>query len=328
MSEIGAILAALRPAPARPAVLATLVAVSGSSYRRPGARLLMVDGRPAVGAISGGCLEEDAAIHAGQVAATGVARTITYDTSQDNDLVWGTGLGCHGLIQVLLEPVPAHAPWPDVLSANLAAGRPTELAVTWRHADPAQLGTRLAGPETSWTPGIYRETLLPPPRLAIFGAGDDAIPLATMAATLGWQTVVADVRPAFATAARFPGAAAVIVGGAESLVARVSPAPDSFAVIMTHHYLHDRPLLRDLLGRPLAYLGLLGPRQRAVRLLQELGPGTSPDPLPPHLHAPVGLDLGADNAAEIALAILAEMQAALRQRDARPLRDRLAPIHG
>jgi xanthine dehydrogenase accessory factor len=112
-------------------------------------------------------------------------------------------------------------------------------------------------------------------------------------------------------------------------VGRVNPGMDALAVVMTHHYVHDVPILRDLLDRPLAYVGLLGPRKRAEKILGDLG--ESGTKVPPEqrarLHAPVGLDLGADTPEQVALSIIAEIQAVLSGRNARPLRERTRPIH-
>jgi xanthine/CO dehydrogenase XdhC/CoxF family maturation factor len=164
----------------------------------------------------------------------------------------------------------------------------------------------------------------------IFGAGDDAQPLVRFAMALGWQVTVVDPRPALASRERFPEADATINARPEEVPARVALGIDSLAVIMTHHYRHDLPLLRELLPHPLAYLGLLGPRKRAERILSDLaadGFAVTPE-MRARLHAPVGLDLGANNAEEVALAILAEMLAVLAGRDAHPLRERNQPIHG
>ena len=317
-------------------VLATLVAVAGSSYRRPGARLLVTAAGERLGSISGGCLEEDVLARAQRVATTGQPELVTYDTSSENDLIWGVGLGCHGVVQVLLEPVPFPPPaWVSTLAANLAARRPTPLAVVWRNPTPAlplgtRLGTELPPDSESVNTVRFLETIHPPASLLIFGSGDDAQPLAQLAAQLGWHVTVADPRAAFATAARFPTADRLVVAPATELVARITPEAGALAVVMTHHYVHDVPLLRDLLPLDLAYLGLLGPKKRADRILADLA-SNGPDPDPAQLarlHAPVGLDLGAEKPAEVALAILAEMQAALTHRDARPLRERTRPIHG
>ncbi len=310
-------------------VLATLVAVEGSSYRRPGARML-IDGEVRIGSISGGCLEEDLVERSKRVAADGCPELVVYDTLADDDLLWGVGLGCHGIVRILLERVPARPDWAGALAENFRAGRATRLAVAWRNPG-GPLGTRLAaaGANGEGAAGVWDETIAPPTALAIFGAGDDAQPLARFASELGWRVTLADPRPALATAARFPGASARVVGPADELVARTAPPPDSLAVVMTHHYRHDQPLLRDLLPLPLAYLGLLGPRARAERILSAIaGEGFAvTEAMRERLRAPVGLDLGADTPQEVALSIMAEMNAVLAGRDGRPLRERTLPIH-
>ena len=331
MKEFWAILDHLAAAPGETAALATLVNVAGSSYRRPGARLLcLADGRR-IGSISGGCLEDDVIVHARTVLCDGTAKTITYDTSLENDLLWGVGLGCHGVVQVLVEQLPARPAWVETLRKNHQLRMATDLAVVWRCSAAGRLGTTLAAdlpplPDAS----IFRETIEPPVALAIFGAGDDAQPLVRFAKELGWQVTVADPRPAYATSQRFPEADAVVLARPEDAPARVALDAATLVIVMTHHYAHDVPLLRQLLPRPLAYLGLLGPRKRAERILDDLAAGGLPltSEQRQRLHAPVGLDLGADNPEEVALAVLAEMKATLAGRDARPLKQRTQPIHG
>jgi xanthine dehydrogenase accessory factor len=312
-------------------VLATLVAAEGSTYRRAGARLLLTSAGTRIGSISGGCLEEDVLTRARAVEKTGRAELVVYDTTSENDLIWGMGLGCHGVVRVLIEQLPPQSAWAGTVAANLRAQRSTDLAVVWKAPDPSLLGTRLAdpSPELPAPASVFRDTIAPPPSLFVFGAGDDAQPLVRGAKECGWRVVVADPRPAFATAERFPQADTRVVAPAQELVARTSPGPAALVVVMTHHYVHDVPLLRELLPRPLAYLGLLGPRQRAAKILSDLaadGITVTPEQQA-RLHAPVGLDLGAETAEEVALSILAEMQASLGGRDARPLRERTGPIH-
>ena len=313
-------------------VLATLTSVEGSSYRRAGARMLITETGHKIGSVSGGCLEEDLIERAKSVASSGRAEVVTYDTTAENDLVWGVGLGCHGIVRLLLEPVGSRPPWVQVLSDNLASGLPTELAVCW-DARKGPLGTRLGGPApcayTKGEGGVFCDRIAPPACLTIFGAGDDAQPLARLAQELGWRVTVADPRPAMPTEGRFPGAQALVSGPADTLVARTSPRVGSLAVVMTHHYCHDVPLIHDLLPLDLAYLGLLGPKKRSEKILSDLeaaGLAVTP-PMRSRLHAPVGLDIGAEGPEEVALSIIAEMNAALAGRDARPLRDRVLPIH-
>lgn len=328
MKELQAIARALTTC-ATESVLATLVSVEGSSYRRPGARLLLFPDGKRVGSISGGCLEEDVIARAVRVRETGTPEVVVYDTTSENDLVWGVGLGCHGVVRVLLEKLPPLPRWAAALDENFRARRHTPLDVV-HQGSPSTLGTRLAtGDESADDPSVFLDVVAPPTALAIFGAGDDAQPLVRLAKEMGWHVTIADPRPAFATSARFSDADAVVAGPADRLVARVAPGADALAVVMTHHYVHDVPLLHDLLSVPLAYLGLLGPRKRAEKILSDLAAKgmVVDDTIRRRLHAPVGLDIGAENPDEVALAILAEMQATLRGRDARPLRERTRPIH-
>jgi xanthine/CO dehydrogenase XdhC/CoxF family maturation factor len=330
MKELPAIVAALHDATAMPAVLATLVSVEGSSYRRPGARLLLAaDGRR-LGSISGGCLEEDVCARARRVRESGVPEAVVYDTTSENDLVWGVGLGCHGVVRVLLERLSVCPAWAARLQVNFAARRPTRLSIRHAGEESANWGTQLRADTTGEIrPGIFDQTVPPPTALVIFGAGDDAMPLVRLGKELGWQVTVADPRPAFVTATRFPLADACVVGPADKLADLVAPDAATLAVVMTHHYVHDVPLLRTLLHRPLAYLGLLGPKKRAERILADLAAAgmTISAERRADLHAPVGLDLGADSPEQVALAIVAEMQAVLSGRDAGPLRQRTRPIH-
>ena len=330
VKDLQAIVAALLAEGATSSVLATLVSVSGSSYRRPGARLLIGADKARTGSISGGCLEEDVMARAARVHATGQPDAVVYDTTSENDLVWGVGLGCHGVVRVLLEKLPVRPPWAAVLAENFARRRATAVTVVHGGSSTEFWGTRLAAPGDCADPeAVFLETIAPPTALTIYGAGDDAQPLARLAKELGWHVTIADPRGAFATAARFPMADAIVTGPADQLVARVAPGPDTLAVVMTHHYVHDLPLLRGLLERPLAYLGLLGPRKRAEKLCADLRAAgiTLSAEQRARLHAPVGLDLGADGPEQVALAIVAEMQAVLTGRNARPLRERDLPIH-
>jgi xanthine/CO dehydrogenase XdhC/CoxF family maturation factor len=327
MKEMLAIVGHLGGAPAA-SVLATLVTAEGSSYRRPGARMLVGDHGVRIGSISGGCLEEDLLGHARRVRQTGQAEVVVYDTTAENDLLWGVGLGCNGVVRILLERLAPHPAWAAELEENLRAGRATDLSVVWERTG-GNLGTALAGPDARDGAGVFSERVGPPTALAIFGAGDDAQPLARLALELGWRVSVADPRPALPTERRFPGVAQLVLGSADELAARTAPPPGSLAVIMTHHYRHDLPLLRHLLPLPLAYLGLLGPRRRAEKILADAeADGLAITPaMRSRLRAPVGLDLGGDSPEEVALSIIAEMRAVLAGRSGRPLRERELPIH-
>jgi xanthine dehydrogenase accessory factor len=327
MKELRAIVAHLLAAETE-TVLATLVTAEGSSYRRPGARMLVMREGARIGSISAGCLEGDLIERSARVHATGRPALVTYDTTGENDLLWGTGQGCRGVIRVLLEPLMPRPDWARAAAENFRARRPTGLAVTWdSRAGP--LGTALATAAERATDGVFDNLVGPPTLLCIFGAGDDAQPLARVAIDLGWNVTVADPRPALPTAERFPGAAALVLGPASELVARAAPTPGSLAVVMTHHYLHDRSVTRHLLPIPLAFLGLLGPKRRADRMLAEIAADglALSEEMMARVHSPVGLDLGAESPEEVALSILAEMASTLSGRDATPLRNRVLPIH-
>ncbi|HRE83307.1 MAG TPA: XdhC family protein [Opitutaceae bacterium] len=329
MKELPAIVAQLHESSTFPAALATLVHVSGSSYRRPGARLLLSCQGKKWGSISGGCLEEDVLLHAQTVIQNGIPKTITYDTTEENDLVWGVGLGCHGVVQVFIERLEGLPDWAKAWRLHQASREDTTLTIPYRSDRlDEQKTTRLP---TALPPreGVFVQSIPPVLALTIFGAGDDAVPLARLAKELGWFVSVLDPRPAFATADRFPSADVVRVQSTGLEPTSLVTGPHAAAVVMTHHYVHDLPLLRSLLPLPLFYLGLLGPKKRAEKLLDQIAsePAGLPAEQRARLYGPVGLDLGGDSPESVALAILAEIQSVYTGRDARPLRARARPIH-
>lgn len=328
MPELTRILAALDSAAGQPAALATLVKVDGSSYRRPGARLLLLPDGTRIGSISGGCLEEDVMERARRVLASGKPELAVYDTTAENDLVWGVGLGCQGVVRIFIEQIPPIRPdWVAAVRANLHERRDTALSVDF--AGPAPRGTRLTvAPGTDKE--TFSETVPAPPALIICGAGDDAQPLARLAKQTGWHVTVADARTAYATVHRFPDADRVIAHPISVIAAGLRLDARTFAVVMTHRYADDREFLRALLPREIAYLGQLGPRTRTDRLLNDLKADalTLTDTHLAKLHAPVGLDLGGNTPETVALAILSELQTRLTGRTPGHLRDRPGPIHG
>jgi xanthine/CO dehydrogenase XdhC/CoxF family maturation factor len=276
------------------AVLATVVAVDGSAYRGAGARMVVRADGSTVGAVSGGCLEADIVARAAEVLASGAPEQVHYDTRSSDDGVFGLGMGCQGIVDVRLDPLAG-----DALRAEI--DRLAELR--------AQNAVRLL----------------------VCGAGADAIPVVRLAAMTGWLVTVADHRPSFATAERFPDAERVIRLDASQPERALASALrlDDFAaaVVMGHAATHDRARLHELLGvANLRYLGVLGPRRRTIELLAG-APGLAPGVIPPHVYAPIGLDIGAETPEEIALAIVSECAAALGARTPRSLRQREGPIH-
>jgi xanthine/CO dehydrogenase XdhC/CoxF family maturation factor len=327
------------------AMLATVVKTQLSSYRLPGARLLLTRHGRRVGSISGGCLEDDVVKKAWWLTEKGpVVRR--YDTTPDNEIATsGYGLGCNGIVHVLLERVkPGDAAILDLIrnarthrqAAVVAhainpASAVGERFILGEHDLPADLEAEARG---ALAAGAHRlvcledrewfiETLTPAVRLLIFGAGDDAIPLTDLAKYLGWRVEVFDGRSHYARREKFPSADEVTV--------RVSGAPPpavdpwTVAVLMSHSYSQDLDALRELADLPLRYLGVLGPHKRTARLFEDAG--LEQAQISAKLHGPMGLDIGADGPEQVALAVIAEIQATLNSREGGALRTRDGSIH-
>ena len=351
----------------RPCALATVVEVLGSAYRRPGARMLVTEDGELTGAVSGGCLEGDARQRARRAIFRGEPALVTYDTRDEDDPRHGLGPGCQGVVRILLEPLDfqnpdnplellrdfARHPTPAVLATVFAAdaaglkaavgqrvllteagvGRGTPLLAAplaaAARATLAQGQSRVLDLDTDAGPvRASLELLTPPLRLVVYGAGNDAQPLVHLAASLGWHITVLDGRPHLPTPLRFPEAAAVRVLPVGELAAQ-TPDPLAYHVLLSHNYAYDLAALQSLLPSPAPYVGLLGPRLKAQRLLDELDAFSAElvQHLRERLHSPIGLDLGSETPEEIALAIVAEIQARHSGRQGRPLRERAGTVH-
>jgi xanthine dehydrogenase accessory factor len=316
-----------------PCVLATLVATAGSTYRKPGARMLIFKDGSYLGLLSGGCLEADLKLHAQEVLESGATRAVEYDMRGPDDILFGIGAGCEGAMRVLLEPTGPAGP---AAAALEAAGRSTRegmsacLVCVHESAD-VPLGTYgassippvlAAAAEACLAEASSREVthasdrgrlrafvqyLAPPPHLLICGAGPDAEPVLSAALALGWRVSVIDHRPAYADPRRFPGAR-VICGDPAEIAAGIDLDRVHAAVVMSHHLESDVRYLRALAraGGP-GYVGLLGPAARRRRIARELGDLAVP--LAARLKSPVGIDIGAVTPEGIALAIVAEVHA-------------------
>jgi xanthine/CO dehydrogenase XdhC/CoxF family maturation factor len=306
------------------AVLVTVVKTQGSSYRRPGARLLLTKHGQRVGAISGGCLEDDVVKKAWWLTEKGpiVKR---YDTTPDNEIsTIGYGLGCSGIVHVLMERVkPGNAQILDLIRQV----RTTRNALKVAHVlkPEAEIGQRFFSPAEYEAQGreVFLETLAPAVRLLVFGAGDDAIPLTDTAKYLGWQVEVFDGRSHYARREKFPNADAVTVRTEGAPLPAVDPW--TVAVLMSHSYSQDLQALRELAPLPLAYLGILGPNKRTLQLLSDAA--LDRQGLAAKLHGPMGLDIGADGPEQVALAVIAEIQASLNGREGGTLSTRDGSIH-
>lgn len=297
-------------------VLATVVATAGSTYRKPGARMLLMADGSYIGLLSGGCLESDLQIHAQEVLKSGAARAVEYDTRGPDDILFGVGAGCEGTMRVLLEPA---GPMSPAEAALAAAGRATHLGestslVMVHNSAQMRLGTyrddqALPAAEASHA---FVQRLGPPPHLLICGAAPDAEPVVGAARALGWRVSVVDHRPAYLVAARFAGAELHVVNP-KSLRTAIDLARCHAAVVMSHHLPSDEAYLRELAQAAVpAYVGLLGPKARRSRLAQELGPLI--ESLSGRIRGPVGLDIGAMTPEGIALAIIGQIHAWLAGR--------------
>jgi xanthine dehydrogenase accessory factor len=368
VSEIADVLTAIESLSAKGErmALATIVAVRGSTYRRPGARLLVPEDGAPIGNISGGCLEGDVADMARIVMDEGRARLAGWDLTADDDAVWGLGLGCNGAIEVFIEPADRAALVAGALRLALDEERPISLVTALESETPelvapgARLVVRpdgavdgsLGQPDVdaeaivaarelladerseirTFVHGVraFVEVLEPPLHLVLCGAGHDAIPLVRAASVAGWQPVVVDDRPAFLNANRFPEASAFAPVEEPAHVAKATPIDArTYVVVMTHNFLRDKEYLRAVLATPAAYIGMLGPAARTQRLLMELADEgiALTDEDRARIHGPAGLDVGGEGPEEIAQAIVAEIVAVKRGRGGGFLRERPGPIH-
>lgn len=309
------------------AALVTVVRVEGSSYRREGTRLLIEGDGRLTGLVSGGCLERELASRAPELTAAGPPRLLVYDLTGEQEAIWGFGTGCAGRLSLWIEPLTAGRRAAAIaLLADLVERR-VERRVATRFvaagALPAegvgegeQIAARLAAlapgevrtarlPAAGGPLGLLLESLLPAIHLLIVGSGRDVEPLAGFGRHLGWATTV--VEPGSPPLAR--------------LAAEFEISPRTAVVVATHRYLDDLAAVESLAGGPAGYFALLGPAARRERLLDDLArraPALA-EQAGARLRGPAGLDLGGRAPEEVALAIVAEIQAVFSGRDARPL---------
>ena len=274
--------------------LATLVRARGSSYRRPGARMLIKCDGTTVGSLSGGCLEEEVAERAQVVVSSGVPELMQFDTRRR--------YGCNGAIEIFVEPAPGE--FLAALAESIRMRRRCRALTLFAGADSAELGTRMLSPDEFAPAGVFVQEIAPPIQLFLFGDGPDSTPLRSLALVLGWAVIEVD--------------------RAECLPTNLDDR--TAAVVKSHNYGRDFTALQRLLQLDLRYVALLGPRKRRDQLLGDLlDIGVA---LNAELFSPAGLDLGAETPEEIALAIVAEIQAVFADATGESLRDRKVPIHG
>ena len=319
------------------AVLVTLVRAEGSSYRRPGARLLLGVRGEYAGTISGGCLETEVVRKAAWLVREG-AVVERYSTMFDDTEEVPFGLGCGGVVDLLLEAgdTAECRALMAAMESSLAGDDVTVLTwlprkskgleravlsadgdflfasngLTEHELVDARAGVLRRDWIESMPEGIFVERIAAPQRLFVLGAGDDAKPLVSMGALLGWSVMVMDGRAQLARAERFPEAERVVVISSASADV-LGIRPQDAVVLMSHSYEQDRDLLAALLPLQPRYLGLLGARHRSSLLVSEVAVrlGRTVASCCEQIYAPVGLDLGGDGPEAIALAVIAEAQA-------------------
>lgn len=348
-------------------VLATVVKVEGSSYRRPGARMLVTEDGQMTGAISGGCLEGDALKKAILAIHQRKNRLVSYDTNTDEGSAIGLQLGCNGIVHILFEYVDLERrDHPIALLRRLLQQREEALLITSFSTEKQreQIGTRLliAGSEENTSAlesqlpileehinvaktkrqsvlalieeegqrnEILIEYIAPTVHLVVVGAGNDAQPVVEMAHLLGWEITVVDGRASHVNATRFPQASQLIVAPATGIITKMSVDPWTVFVLMTHNYSYDLTLLKELMHSATIYIGSLGPKTKLLRMFDDIHQAgiTIAESQKDKIYGPVGLDIGAETSAEIALAIIAEIKAVLSDRPGVPLKFLTTKIH-
>ncbi|WP_425638997.1 XdhC family protein [Algoriphagus yeomjeoni] len=346
--------------------LATVVQVDGSAYRRPGARMLVSEDGELTGAISGGCLEGDALRKAQTVIFQQKSMLVTYDTTDEDDQKFGVGLGCNGIIHVLIEPIDYQNSINPIELLKIAIqDRVTSRLITVfsvKYSKQEQVGTKVLlkgtqtfGNEKSLDPAlwsqiqneinvndfshhiikkyeelddvqVFMESIKPAIRILLFGAGNDTIPVCKMAAILGLEVFVIDGRKNLARPERFPTAVGIITGSGDEVVQQLEMDTNTAALLMTHNFEYEAQVLKDLLPLGLSYIGILGPKKKSEKLIERLEKNGS-SVNQNAIYSPMGLDIGAEGSEEIALSILAEVKAVLAKKQGTFLRNKKGPIH-
>lgn len=315
-------------------VLATIIRVEGSAYRKEGTTMLFHKNGSRTGNLSAGCLETDLEYRVKEMFGTCEPQTIVYHMQAEDDFSWGQGAGCNGIITVLLEPIDdqllEHL---IILKNHLALGNRVTMikqldeylsassclfmtddgttfgSWTGRNVTAAKslLKNYHVLPQKSRTlfsselaSNLYIHTFEPKPRLMIFGAGEDVIPLVDLASKTGFSVIVSDWRPALCDKEVFPMADQLIVGFPEESLEKLTFHPTDSAIVVSHNFQKDKEYLQYLLIKELRYLGVLGSKNRTQRLLEG-------NDIPPHVKSPIGLSIGAEGPEEIAVSIVAEL---------------------
>lgn len=345
-----------------PAILATVVGVEGSAYRRPGAKMVVEESGTGLGHITAGCLEDEVFELASEVLSDGEGRIETYDLMEDDDDVWGLGVGCNGIIDILIEPIDASfKPMVSafendepigvitVLEGDVALGTkgyydPDEDDVEssvfpdWlREAtrDPARELMETGGSDTieldtdAGSAVVFIDSIIPASHLLVVGSGHDVGPVVELGKKNDFRVTVAGFRGATDLTDRFPRADETVTTAPTALDANVELTEETYAVVMTHNFIDDRLALEQLIDAGIAYIGLMGPRERFEEMQDEFEAEDRvfSDAELTVLYTPIGLDLGGGSPYQIATSIIAEILAVSNDRDPKHLKEREGPIH-
>ncbi len=298
--------------------VALLHQIKGSSYRRPGAKLFIAGDGGLAGNVSGGCLELDLRERAAAVMTSGsTVEAIHYDTGTDEDTIWGLGLGCEGEVDILLRVFrPDDRKQVDDILQQMQKQKP--FRIVWNLADGAI--EMDAGSGEIEDESVYLDALQPPPALVLLGGGIDAEPLIAAADTAGFDVTVIDHREANLRFQNLPDH--VRTHHLRWTDPFTFPGETTCVVVKNHALEADRQWALRAVQADIDYLGLLGPKKRCRTILQEL-----PENVRGRAYGPIGLDVGAEGAEQIAVCIIAEILAVLAGRSGGHLRDRAQPIH-
>ena len=328
-----------------PLVLATVYETQGSTYSKAGAQMLITGDGRFQGMLSGGCLEGDLAERAAQVIQSDRPESVTYDLAENDEDLWGLGVGCDGLMRIFLQPLTGRNMYqPFTAIAEAISGDAVQLAVFVIDSDDERIndGASLVSQsgKISWTDleenaaarllenapahlpsgdavylslavddarvSVLFSPLKPRPRLLVLGAGLDAEPVVRFASELGIRVTIADHRPAYIQAGEFRLADSTHCWPAAELANSLELNQFSACVVMSHHLETDRVYLEQLASSSVSYIGLLGPPGRKHKLMTALG--SAGESLDGRLHGPAGIKIGARGPAPIALSIIAEVQ--------------------
>lgn len=301
-------------------VLATIIHINGSAYLREGTSILIKNDGTYTGMISAGCVETDIVHHSQRVFERKKPETIVYNLESNEGLDWGVSTGCKGILYILLEYVDQNLKKNvslirDTLKQGKEINYQRVLTKDWsllssHFASPSsetdQLPYKFLLSENPHATYVYNQTFTPKPRLIIFGAGLDAIPVVTMAASAGFFVTVCDWRETLCNDSNIPEADTYIIGFPNEIFNQITFKEDDYVIIMTHNFQRDKEILSLIKNQSVYYLGILGSRTRTVRLFET--------EIPENIHAPIGLTIGAEGPFEIAVSIIAELIQAKRQK--------------